>query len=348
VVPHRARCTLCCCLQWRIQPPPAAGPSQPGAAAGQLHHAASTAAAPPTLAAELPPSTSKAAASAGVAAPRQYSSPYHFDTRRTDSFPARNLGCPHPVEELYASCAGQQAGATAAGQHPLGWVPVDESELSRSSAGCFGGEAPAAESRLPLELFDSPELEFVSPEDRLGAGAGAQRSESGLRAAAPLMGGGAPLPERAPGAGGAALLGRHPNLTMPPPPMQAMTACPPSAATTLQTAASAGRPAGCSGTAGRALALRGARSRGGGQPVAPEACQAGVACTDSPLAPAAPPRRSSQPPPRRLPRALPPLITAAAPPAPSCLDPPAPAGRTTCTWCAGRPAARPSGSSAST
>lgn len=99
---------------------------------------------------------------------REYISPYHYDKLSTGSFPSRNFGCPNPVEELYSAAAAEQETAAAA-QHPLGWVPVDESELGKPSAKCIDDEALAVESRLPLELFDSPEQELIAPEERLAA-----------------------------------------------------------------------------------------------------------------------------------------------------------------------------------
>jgi hypothetical protein len=147
-----------------------------------LHAAASPTAA---FAAKLLPTTPGEAAAASAPAPRQYSSPYHFDAQRTGSFPAKNLGCLHPVEELYSSAAGQpQDGGTAAsGQHPLGWVPQDESELSSTAGRRIDDEALAVESRLPLELFDSPELELASPEERLAGAAGGPRGRGQAGAA---------------------------------------------------------------------------------------------------------------------------------------------------------------------
>jgi hypothetical protein len=101
---------------------------------------------------------------------REYSSPYHYNKLSTGSFPSRNFGCPNPVEELYnAAAAEQETAAAAAAQHPLGWVPVDKSELGKPSAKCIDDEALAVESRLPLELFDSPEQELIAPEERLAA-----------------------------------------------------------------------------------------------------------------------------------------------------------------------------------
>jgi hypothetical protein len=181
----------------RRRPPPrtspCAGAPEPGATAGQLHRSASQAAASPAAAFAARPLPSPRQA----AAPRQYSSPYHFDAQRTGSFPARNLGCLHPVEELYSPEAEQPrdgAAAAALEQHPLGWVPQDECELGSTAGRRVDDEALAVESRLPLELFDSPELELVSPEERLAGAAGGRWALGVARPRVPACG----LPTRSP------------------------------------------------------------------------------------------------------------------------------------------------------
>ena len=73
------------------------------------------------------------------------------------------------MEELYASSDQDTA---AAGDHPLGWVPVADADLAASVKKCVKDEAVAVESHLPLEMFDSPEQELISPEDRLAGAAG--------------------------------------------------------------------------------------------------------------------------------------------------------------------------------
>jgi hypothetical protein len=156
---------------------PVAASADKGTADIDLYAAGSS----PLTAGHLQYGASQTAASAGQlltskqrprhveAAPaREYSSPYHYDKLSTGSFPHRNFGCPHPVEELYNTAATEQETATAA-QHPLGWVPVDENELGKPSSKCIDDEALAVESRLPLELFDSLEQELIAPEERLAA-----------------------------------------------------------------------------------------------------------------------------------------------------------------------------------
>jgi hypothetical protein len=51
--------------------------------------------------------------------------------------------------------------------HPYGWVPVDKRELRTTVRPTTGHVQTKTSTVLPLEFYDSPEMELVPPERKL-------------------------------------------------------------------------------------------------------------------------------------------------------------------------------------
>ncbi len=64
--------------------------------------------------------------------------------------------------------------------HPLGWVPGADQQLGTRLRPRTGQLPVRTNTSMPLEYFDSPEMELVPPEERLAAGmAAAAETEAG-------------------------------------------------------------------------------------------------------------------------------------------------------------------------
>ncbi|EFJ50021.1 hypothetical protein VOLCADRAFT_117040, partial [Volvox carteri f. nagariensis] len=111
---------------------------------------------------------------------------YFFDpATASDLFPPRPLEGSALADyfimgsEAAAAAAAGDAAASAAGvaevqsepAHPLGWVPVEETQFSTRLRPRTGQLPVRTTTSMPLEYFDSPEMELISPEQRLEAAA---------------------------------------------------------------------------------------------------------------------------------------------------------------------------------
>ncbi|GLI63290.1 hypothetical protein VaNZ11_006196 [Volvox africanus] len=81
-------------------------------------------------------------------------------------------------EALAAVATGGAGGATVVTSevrseptHPLGWVPAEDNQLGTRLRPRTGQLPVRTTTSMPLEYFDSPEMELVSPEQRLAAAA---------------------------------------------------------------------------------------------------------------------------------------------------------------------------------
>ncbi|GIL78248.1 hypothetical protein Vretifemale_7685, partial [Volvox reticuliferus] len=111
---------------------------------------------------------------------------YYFDpATASDLFPPRPLEGSALADyflvgsEAAAAAAAGGASAATAGTsevrseptHPLGWVPAEDNQLSTRLRPRTGQLPVRTTTSMPLEYFDSPEMELVSPEQRLAAAA---------------------------------------------------------------------------------------------------------------------------------------------------------------------------------
>lgn len=69
----------------------------------------------------------------------------------------------HPLED-YFDAEGDDLPPSS---NPYGWVPVDQSELKTTVRPSSGYMQTKSSTVLPLEYYDSPDMEIVPPEEKL-------------------------------------------------------------------------------------------------------------------------------------------------------------------------------------
>ncbi len=124
-------------------------------------------------AAALPAAGLAPVASTATVARRVPTCEYFFDpSSASDVFPQRAVEGSALADYLASSAAAAELTNAEPG-HPLGWVPSEEGELGTRLRPRTGQLPTRTTTTMPLEYFDSPEMELTPPEERLAAGGGA-------------------------------------------------------------------------------------------------------------------------------------------------------------------------------
>ena len=93
-----------------------------------------------------------------------YAHELHFDPEETGVFPPRPPEL-HSADD-YIDTDGDLLPPEA---HPFGWVPVSSDTQKVAVRPQTGHIQTKSSTTLPLEYFDSPDMELVPPEERLAA-----------------------------------------------------------------------------------------------------------------------------------------------------------------------------------
>ena len=80
----------------------------------------------------------------------------------------------HPMEDYYDA----EGDDLPPSSHPFGWVPTGPGDLRATVRPSTGHQQTKSSTVLPLEYYDSPEMELVPPEKKLEQVRG-QRVKSG-------------------------------------------------------------------------------------------------------------------------------------------------------------------------
>ncbi|KAG2430891.1 hypothetical protein HXX76_009864 [Chlamydomonas incerta] len=96
---------------------------------------------------------------------------YYFDPgASSDVFPSRSVEGSSLADYFGAGAGGAGSPALevqADPAHPLGWVPAEETQMGTRLRPRTGQLPVRTTTSMPLEYFDSPEMELVQPEERL-------------------------------------------------------------------------------------------------------------------------------------------------------------------------------------